>query len=235
MPGICICAPAGLANKAAAPSKSLRAFRENSFERSAPGQSAEDAVDTYDQQLQFLLVRVLHRQPPLAAQPQFCSSFVSLRCFIFVSFSALLQASESPYSSRTVVQSQALQSLSIGKLAAAGGVGVETIRFYQRRGLLETPTRGDGIRRYGAEDLRRLRFIKQAQAAGFTLGEIKELLDLDASEDRSRARELAQARVQALDERISELQGARDALRRLARECGSGRAGPCPILTSFED
>ena len=134
-----------------------------------------------------------------------------------------------------MVQSQAVQSLSIGKLAASSGVGVETVRFYQRRGLLPQPPRDDGIRRYGSDDVRRLRFIKQAQAAGFTLEEIKELLDLDASEDRSRARELANARVNALDARIAELQRARDALRRLARECGSGSAGPCPILTSFED
>ena len=134
-----------------------------------------------------------------------------------------------------MVQSQAVQSLSIGKLAASSGVGVETVRFYQRRGLLPQPPRDDGIRRYGSDDVRRLRFIKQAQAAGFTLEEIKELLDLDASEDRSRARELANARVHALDARIAELQRARDALRRLARECGSGTAGPCPILTSFED
>src|SRR4051794_27152144 len=133
-----------------------------------------------------------------------------------------------------MVQSQAIESLSIGKLAAACGVGVETVRFYQRRGLLGTPRRDDGIRRYGSDDVRRLRFIKQAQAAGFTLEEIKELLDLDASEDRTRARELANARVKALDVRIAELQRARDALRRLARECGSGSAGPCPILTSFE-
>ncbi|MGN6589215.1 MAG: MerR family transcriptional regulator [Sphingomicrobium sp.] len=127
-----------------------------------------------------------------------------------------------------------MQSLTIGKLAQAGGVGVETIRYYQRRGLIETPTRDREIRRYGSEDLRRLRFIRQAQSAGFTLEEIKELLDLDASEDRSRARELARARVSALDDRIAELQRARDALKRLARECGSGSAGPCPILTSFE-
>ena len=134
-----------------------------------------------------------------------------------------------------MVQSQGIESLSIGKLATAGGVGIETVRFYQRRGLLETPPRDAGMRRYGSDDVRRLRFIKQAQAAGFTLEEIKELLDLDASEDRSRARELANARVHALDARIAELQRARDALRRLARECGSGSAGPCPILTSFED
>ena len=133
-----------------------------------------------------------------------------------------------------MVQSQAVQSLTIGRLAAAAGVGVETVRYYQRRGLLETPARDREIRRYGSEDLRRLRFIRQAQAAGFTLEEIKELLDLDAGEDRARARELAGARVKALDQKIADLQQARDALKRLARECGSGGAGPCPILTSFE-
>ena len=133
-----------------------------------------------------------------------------------------------------MVRNQAISSLSIGKLASAGGVGVETVRFYQRRGLLDTPTRDDGIRRYGSDDLRRLRFIKQAQAAGFTLEEIKELLDLDASDDRAKARALANERVAALDSKIAELQRARDALKRLARECGSGGPGPCPILTAFE-
>ena len=133
-----------------------------------------------------------------------------------------------------MVQSQAPQSLTIGKLATAAGVGVETVRYYQRRGLLETPTRDREIRRYGSDDLKRLRFIKQAQAAGFTLEEINELLELDASEDRARARELADVRVKALDRKIGELQKARDALKRLARECGSGSAGPCPILTSFD-
>jgi MerR family mercuric resistance operon transcriptional regulator len=133
-----------------------------------------------------------------------------------------------------MVQSQGVPSLTIGKLAAAGGVGVETIRFYQRRGLLEQPTRESGIRRYGSEDLRRLRFIKQAQSAGFTLEEIKELLNLDASDDRGRAHALAKERVAALDAKIAELQRARDALKRLARECGSGAPGPCPILKAFE-
>lgn len=133
-----------------------------------------------------------------------------------------------------MVQSQGVRSLTIGKLAAAGGVGVETIRFYQRRGLLEQPTRESGIRRYGSDDLRRLRFIRQAQGAGFTLEEIKELLDLDASDDRARARALANQRVMSLDARISELQQARDALKRLARECGSGVPGPCPILQAFD-
>jgi MerR family mercuric resistance operon transcriptional regulator len=133
-----------------------------------------------------------------------------------------------------MVQSQGVHSLTVGKLAAAGGVGVETIRSYQRKGLLDQPTRASGVRRYGSDDLRRLRFIKQAQTAGFTLQEIKELLELDVGEDRSRARELARARIQSLDEKISELKGARDALQRLARECSHGSSGPCPILASFE-
>ena len=134
-----------------------------------------------------------------------------------------------------MVQSQPLHSLTIAKLAAAGGVGVETIRFYQRKGLLETPARDGGIRRYGSADVRRLRFIRQAQAAGFTLEEIRELLALDSSEDRARARELAGVRVKALDARIAELKRARDALQRLAKECGAGSSGPCPILASFEE
>ena len=125
-------------------------------------------------------------------------------------------------------------SLTIGELAAAGGVGVETIRFYLRRDLLRTPARGGGIRHYNRDDVRRLRFIRQAQAAGFTLEEIRELLELDAGEDRGRARELAKARIEALDAKIADLQRARDALRRLARECGAGSTGPCPILASFD-
>src|SRR5215213_9280533 len=132
-----------------------------------------------------------------------------------------------------MVQSQGPRSLTIGELAAGGKVGVETIRFYQRKGLLETPTRESGVRRYGSQDVRRLRFIRQAQAAGFTLEQIRELLELDAGEDRRRARELARSRIDSLDARIGELERARDALRRLAAECGEGGKGPCPILASF--
>jgi len=123
--------------------------------------------------------------------------------------------------------------MTIGKFAATGKVGVETIRFYQRKGLLRTPKRLEGGRRYGSEDVRRLLFIKQAQSAGFTLEEIRELLDLDASDDRERAREAARARLAALNERIAELNRAREALERLIGECASGKKGPCPILASF--
>jgi MerR family mercuric resistance operon transcriptional regulator len=131
--------------------------------------------------------------------------------------------------------------VTIAGLARAGGVGVETIRFYQRRGLLKTPERtggsglGGGVRRYDDEDVRRLRFIRAAQAAGFTLEQIGELLALDAGEDRPRARELATDRLAALDAKIAELEAARTALRRLAGACASSEAGPCPIIKSFEN
>lgn len=128
-----------------------------------------------------------------------------------------------------------MTALSIAGLAKAGGVGVETVRYYQRRGLLDTPDKGAGIRRYDADSVRRLRFIRSAQAAGFTLEQIAELLTLDATGDRARVRALAGARIAALDVKLAELQRARDALGRLAAECAQGTRGPCPILASFED
>jgi MerR family mercuric resistance operon transcriptional regulator len=132
------------------------------------------------------------------------------------------------------------KEMKIAALARAGGVGVETIRYYQRRGLLQEPQRpegpglGGGVRRYGEADVRRLCFIKSAQRAGFTLEEIGELLALDATDERSRARSMARKRIAALDAKIAELMTARDGLARLADECASGTAGPCPIITAFE-
>lgn len=132
-----------------------------------------------------------------------------------------------------MVRSQGLRSFTVGQLAKAGSVGVETIRFYQRKGLIDTPTGATGIRRYGSQDVRRLRFIRQAQSAGFTLAEIKELIALDAGRDRTRVRALAAKRIAALDCQIAALERARDALRRLSAECGESKEGPCPILASF--
>jgi len=123
----------------------------------------------------------------------------------------------------------------IGGLANAAGVGVETVRYYQRRGLLSEPARPRGeVRRYGEEELKRLKFIRSAQAAGFTLSEIGELIALDESDDRARVRELAEARVTAIDGKIEELREARDALAGLAHDCASKKKGPCPILRAFE-
>ena len=128
----------------------------------------------------------------------------------------------------------------IAGLARAGEVGVETVRFYQRRGLLSTPERSGasggsgGVRRYGPDDIRRLRFIRSAQTAGFTLDQIGELLSLDATADRDRARTLATEQLCVLDAKIAELQKARDALRRLSRACSQQDDGPCPIIEAFD-
>ncbi|MDQ0318793.1 MerR family mercuric resistance operon transcriptional regulator [Pararhizobium capsulatum DSM 1112] len=133
-----------------------------------------------------------------------------------------------------------MSDITIAGLAREGGVGVETVRYYQRRGLIGLPERGAGgglrgnVRRYGEDDVRRLRFIRSAQAAGFTLEQIGELIELDASEDRARARQLANQRIEALDQKIAELQAARKSLHRLAHDCGAGTSGPCPILTAFD-
>ena len=130
-----------------------------------------------------------------------------------------------------------MAGMTIGKLAAAGAVGVETVRYYQRRGLLPEPARTElygGVRRYDATDVQRLRFIRAAQGAGFTLDQIGELLELDATDERARARALAPERIAVLDAKIAELQEARTALARLARDCASAGAGPCPILRAFE-
>lgn len=133
-----------------------------------------------------------------------------------------------------------MKTMTIAAFAREGGVGVETIRYYQRRGLLDTPERpssggsSGGVRRYGDEDLRRLRFIRAAQSAGFSLDEIAELLTLDASQDRARAYALATERLVTLDAKIAELQAARASLVRLAHDCSGHGPGPCPIIKAFE-
>jgi len=130
--------------------------------------------------------------------------------------------------------------ITIGKLAQAGDVGVETIRYYQRRGLMGTPARsgGDGwrggVRRYDENDLRRLKFIRSAQASGFTLEEIAELLALEESDDRVRVRGLARQRIDVLDQKIAQMTETRAALARLADQCAASDKGPCPILAAFE-
>lgn len=133
-----------------------------------------------------------------------------------------------------------MAAMTISELARGGGVGVETVRFYQRRGLLNDPRpsqRGSpgGIRHYGSDDLRRLRFVRSAQTAGFTLKEIARLLALDSGSERAAARTMARERIEALDRQIAELEQARRSLARLAHECAAGSSGPCPIILSFEE
>lgn len=134
-----------------------------------------------------------------------------------------------------------MKRMTISELARSAAVGVETVRFYQRKGLLPDPRSGSagsalsGIRHYGGDDVRRLRFIRKAQAAGFTLQEIARLLALDSGTDRAEARAMARDRLAALDAKIIELGEARRSLDRLARECASGTSGPCPIIEAFGD
>lgn len=127
-----------------------------------------------------------------------------------------------------------MANLTIGTLAEKGAVGVETIRFYQRKGLMPVPPKGDGIRRYGDEDLKRLRFIRSAQQAGFTLAQIEELVGMSAQEDRPRVLALAQERLAEIDARIRDLQSVHTALKGLASDCARGAGDTCPILKSFE-
>ncbi|MBJ7438363.1 MAG: MerR family transcriptional regulator [Sphingopyxis sp.] len=128
--------------------------------------------------------------------------------------------------------------MTIGQLARQGGVNVETIRYYQRRGpvpdQLASTTSESRVRRYDQAIMRRLRFIKSAQATGFTLTEIVERLELDASSDRARARELADARITAIEKTIGELDAARRALVGLSRQRAAADTPHCPIISTFE-
>lgn len=128
-----------------------------------------------------------------------------------------------------------LAGLTIGALAKAADVGVETIRYYQRRGLLRAPTTTRGAYRlYGGEELARLRAIRRAQQLGFSLEEIDALLALNEDTDRERAREAAQAKIDLIDARIRQLQGMRDALAELVDCCRHAEANsPCPILRAL--
>jgi MerR family mercuric resistance operon transcriptional regulator len=128
-----------------------------------------------------------------------------------------------------------MNAMRISELARSAGVGVETVRFYQRKGLLAAPA-GDapGGRQYGAEDAQRLRFVRRAQGAGFSLAEIGELIDLDRVDDRAKAQAMARERMAALSAEIDRLQQAQAALGKLARDCSKGGAGPCPILAAFD-
>ncbi len=126
-------------------------------------------------------------------------------------------------------------SLTIGALAAAAEVGVETVRYYQRRDLLAVPRSAAGYRRYGADAVARLRFIRRAQTLGFTLDEIAELLQLQDGTDRASVRRIAQARLAQLQVRLEDMQRMAHTLEHLIHECAlAGRAPRCPIIASIE-
>ncbi|HET9440289.1 MAG TPA: MerR family transcriptional regulator [Longimicrobiales bacterium] len=113
-------------------------------------------------------------------------------------------------------------ALTVGKLASAAGVGVETIRFYEKRGLITQPVRRtSGYREYSDSDVVRLQFIKRAQGLGFTLKEIGELIQLE-QDSRARCSDLqdrTEEKIRAVDEKLAELARMRSELVKLARSC----------------
>lgn len=130
-----------------------------------------------------------------------------------------------------------LESLTIGVFAKVAGVNVETIRFYQRRGLLPEPDRPLGsIRRYGTTDVARVRFIKSAQGLGFSLDEIKTLLQLDDGIHCHAAREIAEQKLKDVRARLLDLQRIEAVLSQLVRECHSRKGQvSCPMIASLHD
>lgn len=125
-----------------------------------------------------------------------------------------------------------MSEITIGSLARSAGVGVETVRYYQRRGLLpQSNGRKGAFRVYGDAELARLRFIRRAQSLGFSLDEISGLLALDEENDREKARAFARDKIADVESRIRQLQEIRDALHGLVSCCEHTEApAPCPIL-----
>ena len=124
----------------------------------------------------------------------------------------------------------------IGRLARQAGVNVETVRYYQRRGLLEEPRRPPGgIRRYGEAHARRLRFIKQAQGLGFSLEEVKDLLALEDGRHCSEAERLGSLKLGAVRERLAQLRQVERALASLIEQCHchTGKLS-CPLIEALE-
>jgi MerR family mercuric resistance operon transcriptional regulator len=122
--------------------------------------------------------------------------------------------------------------LSIGRLAADASVNVETIRYYQRRGLLAVPEKPhNGHRRYPSAAVKRVRFIKRAQLLGFTLDEVSVLLELDEAQACSTTLELAERKLELIERKMTDLRAMRAALSKLTRACGSsGMSKACPII-----
>jgi MerR family mercuric resistance operon transcriptional regulator len=127
-----------------------------------------------------------------------------------------------------------MRELTIGELAKAGGVNVETVRYYQRRGLLAVPERPrGGVRRYGADTVARLGFIRRAQDVGFTLEEVGTLLRLGETPGCRGARALAAGKLEVVDSRLRDLRRMRRALAMLIAQCDAGRGMRCPIIENL--
>lgn len=132
-----------------------------------------------------------------------------------------------------------MASLTIGQVAVACGVGVETIRFYEREGLVPQPARPEsGFRRYPPETVKRIRFIQRSKALGFSLREIRDLLSLRVDSKRScnRVRKHAEAKIADIEGKMEALKGMRQALEKLVTACASRSAtGECPIIEALEE
>ena len=132
-----------------------------------------------------------------------------------------------------------MAGLTIGKVAERAGVKIDTLLYYERQGVIAPPERnGSNYRVYAQDAVLRVRFVKRAQELGFTLAEIKELLELRVSEQASCAdvRDQALAKVTDLDQKIRSLQAMRRVLSNLAEECsGEGPASECPILDALNE
>lgn len=130
-------------------------------------------------------------------------------------------------------------ALTIGQVAAAGNVNIETIRYYERRGLLPPTGRSPaGYRQYSADSIRRLRFIRHAQDLGYSLGEIQELLALRVRNGASctTVENKTRDKIRIVDQRIRDLQRMKRTLERLAAACAARQVtDPCPILQALED
>ena len=129
-----------------------------------------------------------------------------------------------------------MQALTISRLARDAGVNVETIRFYQRRGLLAEPDKPlGGIRRYGETDVERVLFIKAAQRIGFTLDEIAQLLQLDDGAHCSEARAIAERKLDDVRKRLADLQRMETALAQLVDRCAARRGKvSCPLIAALQ-
>ncbi len=125
--------------------------------------------------------------------------------------------------------------LTISQIAAAASVNVETIRYYQRRGLLNEPKKPEGgYRRYSKDEVARVRFIKRAQVLGFTLNEIDALLRLEISANCADIHDIAVRKLEVIDSKIADLNSMRSALAGLVNQCELGnQEGDCPIIQTL--
>ena len=125
--------------------------------------------------------------------------------------------------------------ITVGQLARAAAVNVETVRYYQRIGLLSLPSRNYGnIRRYLADDLKRLRFIKRAQKLGFSLEEVTLLLGLSDGKHCAETKALAQKKLAVVEEKIADLAAIQKALKGLVAKCSKGSRGcGCPVIDAL--